>query len=141
MNRSLYSFYDLFVTRPLLRDLYREQLLVSLTAVWVVFAVIAVVVYYKFLDKPRYANLGTWLLVALTACVTTAIWGIVTCYQMAGRRLPRNPDNPQAGTYFDQGGSVFFGFGLELALLCFLLYLIGSLIIRRTAINNRNIPL
>ncbi len=140
MENLLYDFYALFTERSLLDDLYDEHLLTSLTLTLLVFVAVGVAVYYFAMNKVRYAKASTWLLVLATSSVLSMIVAIVTCSQKAAQEIPRRKGHPELGRYFDQGGSVFFGFGFEMLLLAAVLFLVLSLIIKNLSTNNRKIP-
>ncbi|MDR6196305.1 hypothetical protein [Siphonobacter sp. SORGH_AS_0500] len=140
MENLLYDFYALFTERSLLDDLYDEHLLTSLTTTLVVFVLIGIGAYYFGMNKVRYAKASTWLLVLGSSAVLTMIVAIVTCSQKADQEIPRRKGHPELGRYFDQGGSVFFGFGFEMFLLAAVLFFILSLAVKNLSTNNRKIP-
>ncbi|OZI08854.1 hypothetical protein BWI93_06360 [Siphonobacter sp. BAB-5385] len=140
MENLLYDFYALFVENSLLNDLYDETLLTSLTLTMLVFVLVGVAIYYFGMNKVRYAKASTWLAVLGSSAVLTMIVAIVTCSQKAAQEIPRRKGHPEQGRFFDQGGSIFFGFGFEMLILAAILFFVLSLVVKNVSTNNRKIP-
>ncbi|MFT4033553.1 MAG: hypothetical protein QM669_14130 [Siphonobacter sp.] len=140
MENILYDFYALFAERSLIDDLYDETLLTPITLTMLGFVLGGIGVYYVGMNRVRYATFPTWLLVLAGSASLSMITTIVTCSQKAAQEIPRKKGHPELGRYFDQGGSVFFGFGVEILLLAAVLFFMLSLLVKNLSTNNRKIP-
>ncbi|MBO9637676.1 MAG: hypothetical protein J7576_05875 [Siphonobacter aquaeclarae] len=140
MENLLYDFYALFAERSLIDDLYDETLLTPLTLMMKGIPLIGAAIFYFGLNKVRYAKFSVWGSMLAACSVLVMIITIVTCNQKAAQEIPRKKGHPELGRYFDQGGSVFFGFGFEMLLLSALVFFVVSLIIKNLSTNNRKIP-
>ncbi len=136
----MYEFFELFTERTLLDDLDVENLLSPLSLTALLVAAILAGIYYFALDKHRYARVSTWAVVGLMSGLLTAFFVIATCYRKADQEVLRNEANPNEGKLFDQGGGVFFGFGLEMLFLNLLLFVLISVFAKRFSTNNRKVP-
>lgn len=142
MEESLYNFYNLFVNSSLLEDLYQEELLSTLTwsAIGVAF-VVAFVFYIWPLNKVSFSGLGNWLLMMGISALLLFLMAFVTCNQKANQEILRVEADPNQGTLFDQGGSVFLGYAFEMALLTAVIFFIISMILKNFSKNAKHRPM
>ncbi|GAB4023803.1 hypothetical protein [Spirosoma koreense] len=142
MEESLYNFYNLFVNGNLLEDLYQEELLSPLTwtAIGIAFLVAFAFYIWPF-NRVSFSSMGHWLLMTGISALLLFIIALVTCYQKAGQEIPRDEADPDQGTLFDQGISVFFSYAFEMALLTALIFFIISMIMKNFSKNAKHQPM
>ncbi|MBN8823452.1 MULTISPECIES: hypothetical protein [unclassified Spirosoma] len=142
MEESLYNFYNLFVNSALLEDLYQEELLspLTLTAIGIAF-VVAVAFYIWPFNKVSFSGMGNWLLMMGVSSVLLFIISLVTCYQKEGQEIPRDEADPNQGTLFDQGISVFLSYAFEMALLTAVIFFIISMVMKNFSKNAKHRPM
>ncbi|GAB3567767.1 hypothetical protein GCM10027578_19230 [Spirosoma luteolum] len=142
MEESLYNFYNLFVNSNLLEDLYQELLLspLTLSAVGIAF-VVAFAFYIWPLNKVSFSSMGHYLLMLGISALTMFVITLVTCYQKAGQEILRDEADPNQGTLFDQGVSVFLSYSFEMALLTALIFFVISLVMKNFSKNAKHRPM
>ena len=142
MEESLYNFYNLFANSALLEDLYQEELLspLTLTAIGIAF-VVAVAFYIWPFNKVSFSGMGNWLLMMGVSSVLLFIISLVTCYQKEGQEIPRDEADPNQGTLFDQGISVFLSYAFEMALLTAVIFFIISMVMKNFSKNAKHRPM
>ena len=142
MEESLYNFYNLFVNGSLLEDLYQEELLspMTWTAIGIAF-VVAVAFYIWPFNKVSFSGMSHWLLMTAVSSLLLFIITLVTCYQKANQDIPRDEADPNQGTLFDQGISVFLSYAFEMALLTALIFFIISMILKNFSKNAKHRPM
>ena len=142
MEESLYNFYNLFVNGNLLEDLYQEELLspITWTAVGIAF-IVAFAFYIWPFNKVSFSGMGSWLLMMGVSAVTLFVITLITCYQKAGQEIPRDEADPNQGTLFDQGISVFLSYAFEMALLTAFIFFIISMIMKNFSKNAKHRPM
>jgi hypothetical protein len=144
------NFYDLFANGPLMDDLLDDRIDLFSPLVWTLLGITlgAVVLFYYLLNNrainrsSRFGNLPTWIITLLAVAVMVFAAHAVTLSQMADRLVPRNPGaDPKTITYFfDQSGSVFFGFALQVAGLSAVLFFLLSLALKWGSTHAKNVP-
>lgn len=138
----LYNFYDLFVENGLLEDLYAQELLSTLTVSAIAIAFLVAFAFYIWpLNKVSFSGFGHWLTMLLVSGGLMFVVTLVTCMQMANREIERVPDEPDQGFFFDQGGTVFFSFSAEMAVLTFLLFFLISMLMKGFSRNAKHRPM
>lgn len=142
MEESLYNFYNLFVNSNLLEDLYQEELLSPLTwtAIGIAF-VVAFAFYIWPFNKVSFSGMSSWLLMMGISALLLFIISLVTCYQKANQDILRDEADPNQGTIFDQGVSVFLSYAFEMALLTALIFFIISMIMKNFSKNAKHRPM
>ncbi len=142
MEESLYNFYNLFVNGSLLEDLYQEELLSPLTwsAIGLAF-VVAFAFYIWPFNKVSFSGLGSWLLMTGVSALLLFVITLITCYQKANQDIPRDEADPNQGTIFDQGISVFLSYAFEMALLTALIFFIISMVLKNFSKNAKHRPM
>ncbi|GAB3543276.1 hypothetical protein [Spirosoma fluminis] len=142
MEESLYNFYNLFVNSSLLEDLYQEELLspMTWTAIGIAF-VVAFAFYIWPFNRVSFSGFGSWLLMLGVSALTLFIITLVTCYQKAGQDIARDEADPEQGTLFDQGVSVFLSYAFEMALLTALIFFIISMVMKNFSKNAKHRPM
>jgi magnesium-transporting ATPase (P-type) len=129
LEDSLYDFYNLFAPLSLVRDLYQEELLTTLTLSAAAIALAMMLIYYYVLNgtKPRFDGMGSWLLLWLTSGLLTFVVVVITCFQKEQDELPRS-ENKADGLLFDQGFGTFSGFAIEVLVLAMVLFFVFSVL-------------
>ena len=142
MEESLYNFYNLFVNGSLLEDLYQEELLSPLTwsAIGLAF-VVAFAFYIWPFNKVSFSGLGSWLLMTGVSALLLFVITLITCYQKANQDISRDEADPNQGTIFDQGISVFLSYAFEMALLTALIFFIISMVLKNFSKNAKHRPM
>ncbi len=142
MEESLYNFYNLFVNGSLLEDLYQEELLSPLTwsAIGLAF-VVAFAFYIWPFNKVSFSGLSSWLLMTGVSALLLFVITLITCYQKANQDIPRDEADPNQGTIFDQGISVFLSYAFEMALLTALIFFIISMVLKNFSKNAKHRPI
>ncbi|GAB4034627.1 hypothetical protein [Spirosoma gilvum] len=142
MEESLYNFYNLFVNSALLEDLYQEELLspLTLTAIGIAF-VVAFAFYIWPFNRVSFSGMGNWLLMMGVSSLLLFIISLVTCYQKEGQEIPRDEADPNQGTLFDQGISVFLSYAFEMALLTAVIFFIISMVMKNFSKNAKHRPM
>ncbi|WP_018619434.1 hypothetical protein [Spirosoma luteum] len=142
MEESLYNFYNLFVNSNLLEDLYQEQLLSPLTWTAVGIALLVAFAFYIWpLNKVSFSGMGKWLLMMGISALALFLIALVTCYQKANQEILRDEADPDQGTLFDQGISVFFSYAFEMALLTAVIFFIISMVMKNFSKNAKHRPM
>ncbi|MFD2573810.1 hypothetical protein ACFSUS_24450 [Spirosoma soli] len=142
MEESLYNFYNLFVNSNLLEDLYQEELLSPLTwsAIGIAF-VVAFAFYIWPFNRVSFSGFGSWLIMLGVSALTLFVITLVTCYQKAGQEILRDEADPDQGTLFDQGVSVFLSYAFEMALLTAVIFFIISMVMKNFSKNAKHRPM
>ena len=142
MEESLYNVYNLFVNGNLLEDLYQEALLspMTWTAVGIAF-VVAFAFYIWPFNKVSFSGMGSWLLMLGVSALFLFVITLVTCYQKANQEILRDEADPNQGTLFDQGTSVFLSYAFEMALLTAVIFFIISMIMKTFSKNAKHRPM
>ncbi|GAB3506656.1 hypothetical protein GCM10027341_40050 [Spirosoma knui] len=142
MEESLYNFYNLFVNSSLLEDLYQEELLspMTWTAIGIAF-VVAFAFYIWPFNRVSFSGFGSWLLMLGVSALTLFVITLVTCYQKAGQDIPRDEADPEQGSLFDQGVSVFLSYAFEMALLTAIIFFIISMVMKNFSKNAKHRPM
>jgi hypothetical protein len=142
MEESLYNFYNLFVNSSLLEDLYQEELLspMTWTAIGIAF-VVAFAFYIWPFNRVSFSGFGSWLLMLGVSALTLFVITLVTCYQKAGQEIPRDEADPEQGTLFDQGVSVFLSYAFEMALLTAVIFFVISMVMKNFSKNAKHRPM
>lgn len=142
MEESLYNFYNLFVNGNLLEDLYQEELLSPLTwtAIGIAFMVAFAFYIWPF-NKVSFSGMGSWLLMMGVSSLLLFLIALVTCYQKANQDIPRDEADPNLGTLFDQGVSVFLSYAFSMALLTAVIFFIISMVMKNFSKNAKHRPM
>jgi hypothetical protein len=133
------SFYELFVDGSLLDDLIDQQLLIPTTLSWLIISVLGVLVfYYAVAIRPNRSKLPHWFGTLILTSLLVFSVQLSTCFSMQNREIARNPTaKPENITYFfDQGGSVFFVFALEMLALTAILFFLLSIAVKFVGNHN-----
>ena len=142
MEESLYNFYNLFVNSALLEDLYQEELLSPMTLTAIGISLVVAFAFYIWpFNKVSFSGMGSWLLMTGVSAVLLFIVTLVTCYQKAGQDIPRDEADPDQGTLFDQGISVFLSYAFEMALLTVIIFFIISMVMKNFSKNAKHRPM
>lgn len=142
MEESLYNFYNLFTNSALLEDLYQEELLSPLTWTAIGIAFVVAFAYYIWpFNKVSFSSFGSWLLMLGVSALALFVITLVTLYQKAGQELLRDEADPEQGTLFDQGVSVFLSYSFSMALLTALIFFIISMILKNFSKNAKHRPM
>ena len=138
---SLYSFYELFAPLSLVRDLFSEELLTTLTIMAIIIAFGAMAVYYYVLNgkSPKYDGMFHWFLMWFISGMLTFLVVLITCWQKAQEELPRT-ENPDDGLLFDQGFGTFAAFSFEMMVITLLLFFIFSIVLKGWSTHAKTRP-
>ena len=140
MEKFLISIYKLFVDGSLLDDLIQEGLIIPLFFPLILIPLIGVVAFYYVINSVRFYKKRHWGLTMLISALIVFIVYISTCISMAGKQIPKDPDNDKAGFLFNQGDSVFFIFSLQVFVGACLFFVIFSIILKWWSTNCRKTP-
>lgn len=142
MEESLYNFYNLFVNGSLLEDLYQEELLSPLTWTAVGLAFVVAFAFYIWpFNKVSFSGFGSWLLMTGVSALFLFVITLVTCYQKANQDIARDDADPNQGTLFDQGISVFLSYAFEMALLTAFIFFVISMVLKNFSKNAKHRPM
>jgi hypothetical protein len=140
MEDFLISIYELFVDGSLLDDLIKEGLVMPLSLSSLLIPLLGVAAFYYVINSVRFYKKRHWGLTMLISALIVFIVNLSTCISMAGKQIPKDPDNEAAGFLFDEGDSVFFMFGLQMFVGACLLFFIFSIILKWWSTNCRKTP-
>lgn len=140
MEDFLISIYELFVDGSLLDDLIKEGLIMPLSLSLLAISLIGVVAFYYIINSVRFYKKRHWGLMMLISALIVFVVSLTTCISMAGKQIPKDPDNVAAGFLFNEGDSVFFMFSLQMFIGTCLLFFIFSVILKWWSTNCRKTP-
>ncbi len=140
MENFLISIYELFVDGSLLDDLEEAKLIIPLFYPLILIPLAGVGAFYYGINSVRFYKKRHWGITMLSSALIVFIVYISTCISMAGRQIPKDPNNEKAGFIFNQGDSVFFTFSLQMFVGSCLLFFIFSVILKWWSTNCRRTP-
>ncbi|GAB4015148.1 hypothetical protein GCM10028808_39710 [Spirosoma migulaei] len=136
------DIYELFVDGSLLDDLIQEGLITPLFWTMLGISFAGVILFYYIINSTRFCRPSHWLLTLFFTGLLVFITHLGTCFSMANKQIPRDPNVPPAEMHylFDQGSSVFFSFALEMFGLAALLFFLMSMAFKWGSRNASRTP-
>lgn len=130
LNEFFASIYETFhYSNEFSGDIYNENLYQTLGVVLILTSLFFPVLYYKLIDKVRYANKIYWLLFVI---LTTVIINFLIAYLY--------PNNLLVGLGIEYDSNEYFSLAIVNAGLAVLLTFIFSLVIKNFSTNCKKIP-
>jgi O-antigen ligase len=140
MEKLFENIYALFVDGSLLDDLRDQGLIMPLSLSNFVVPLVGVIAFYYVINSVRFCKKRHWAITMFISALLVFIINISTCVSMAGKQIPVDASNPEAGFLFSQGNTVFTMFSLQMFLLACFYFFILSIISKWWSTNCRKTP-